>query len=147
VSERTVAEDLEVTEDVLTAIRALGVRLELDDFGAGTSSLGHLRALQADTLKLDRTFVRRLAEEEADRTIVAGVTALAHALGMMVTAEALETKEQVAAVRAAGCDRGQGYWFARPMPATEAANWLVRQRGSVPGAADGVPEPETLNFR
>ncbi|MEA2523559.1 MAG: hypothetical protein QOF73_786 [Thermomicrobiales bacterium] len=141
VSERTVTEELEVTADVIAALRALGVGLELDDFGAGTSSLGHLRSLQADALKLDRAFVRRLAEEAADRTIVAGVTALAHALGMSVTAEAVETEAQLAAVRAAGCDRGQGFWFARPMPAPEAATWLVNRRASNQLVVHGFWEP------
>ena len=102
----------------LTALRALGVRLAIDDFGTGYSSLAYLRQLPVDTLKIDRSF---FADEERNQAIVRAVTDLAHALGLEVVAEGVERAAQVAWARVAGCDRGQGYYFAHPLPAEQLA--------------------------
>lgn len=125
ISERTSLDDLEVSGAVLTALQALGARLSLDDFGAGTSSLAFLRVLRAADLKLDHRFIQCLPEGGTDRTIVTGITTMAHALGMVVTAEGVETAEQAAAARAAGCDRIQGHLVAAAMPPDEFAGWLI----------------------
>ena len=127
VSERTVAADLEAMGEVLGALRALGVRLAIDDFGAGASSLGHLRAIAASVLKLDKSLTRPIDQNATDQKIVAGVAALAHALGMWVTAEGIETDTQLAAAQAAGCNTVQGYLIARPLPPEELSRWLEAQ--------------------
>ena len=126
--------ELEITESVvmdqseagiraLRQLRDLGVRLVLDDFGTGYSSLAYLKHLPLDTLKVDRTFVAGL-DEAADRSIVDAVIALAHGLGMAVVAEGIETSRQEERLRELGCDFGQGYLFARPMPADKIAAFL-----------------------
>ncbi|MEO5940965.1 MAG: EAL domain-containing protein, partial [Candidatus Limnocylindrales bacterium] len=119
--------ELEITESVLLdegvasanalrAIRDLGVGLVLDDFGTGYSSLSYLRRLPLDTLKIDRSFVAGIDEDNSNLPIVKAVIALAHGLGIEVVAEGIETASQLARLRELVCDRGQGYWFARPLP-------------------------------
>ena len=110
----------------LAALRALGVGIVLDDFGTGYSSLGYLRGLTLDGLKLDRSFVAGLGTDERATTIVAAVTQLAHALGLPVTAEGVETAAQVAGLQALGCQFGQGFLFSRPVPRAAAHALLVR---------------------
>jgi EAL domain-containing protein (putative c-di-GMP-specific phosphodiesterase class I) len=101
----------------------MGVRLVLDDFGTGYSSLAYLKHLPLDTIKIDRTFVAGL-DGEADRSIVEAVIALAHGLRISVVAEGIETEAQFEILRAMGCDTGQGYLFARPLPEPDAARLL-----------------------
>ena len=139
ISERTSLDDLEVSATVLDALQSLGIRLSLDDFGAGTSSLALLRILQAADLKLDHRFIQRLPEGGADRTIVTGIATLAHALGMVVTAEGVETVEQAAAARAAGCDRIQGHLVAAAMAPDELARWLIAMARLSPAATVEPP--------
>lgn len=131
--------DLEITESVvmdqseaavarLRELRELGVRLVLDDFGTGYSSLSYLRRLPLDTIKVDHSFVAGLGEEPMDLPIVRSVVALAHGLGIDVVAEGIETLAQLDQLRALRCDRGQGYWFARPLPA-EGIETLLASAG------------------
>jgi diguanylate cyclase (GGDEF)-like protein len=119
--------ELEITESVLLAegeeivtallaIRELGVGLVLDDFGTGYSSLSYLRRLPLDTIKIDRSFVAGLDDDNSNLPIVEAVIALAHALGMEVVAEGIETVAQLTRLRGLACDRGQGYYYARPQP-------------------------------
>jgi diguanylate cyclase (GGDEF)-like protein len=119
---------LEITENVLIgelgdahraieSLAKLGVRIALDDFGTGYSTLAHLRQLQTDILKIDRSFVSQLGGQSRDREIIAAVTGMAHALGMTVVAEGVETAAQRDELRAIGCDAAQGYLFARPLTA------------------------------
>jgi diguanylate cyclase (GGDEF)-like protein/PAS domain S-box-containing protein len=126
---------LEITENVLLGelgdahwaierLAKLGVRIALDDFGTGNSTLAHLRQLQTDILKIDRSFVSQLGGESRDREIIAAVTGMAHALGMTTTAEGVETEAQREELAALGCDAAQGYLFARPLtPNALAAMW------------------------
>jgi diguanylate cyclase (GGDEF)-like protein/PAS domain S-box-containing protein len=126
---------LEVTENALLAelgdahraiegLAKLGVRIALDDFGTGYSTLAHLRQLQTDILKIDRTFVSQLGGQSRDREIIAAVTGMAHALGMTAVAEGVETEAQREELVAIGCDAAQGYLFARPLtPNALAAMW------------------------
>lgn len=133
ITERVLVEELEAEAAVTTlrAVRALGVSLAIDDFGAGASSLASLRAVDSEVLKLDRAFVQRLDSDADTRVVVGAITAMAHALRLRVTAEGIETEAQLDAVRAAGCDLGQGYLFSRPMPAGEIAAWVCERHASV----------------
>jgi predicted signal transduction protein with EAL and GGDEF domain len=116
-------------EDVLTALgdlRALGVGVALDDFGTGYASLSYLRKFPFSKLKIDQSFVRGMEQREDCIIIIQAVAALAKRLGMTVTAEGVETEEQLAIVREAGCTHGQGYLFGRPAPPAEATRLLAR---------------------
>jgi EAL domain-containing protein (putative c-di-GMP-specific phosphodiesterase class I) len=94
------------------------VRLALDDFGTGYSSLGYLTRFTIDELKIDRSFVQHLGGN-GDAPIVTAITSMAHALGIAVVAEGIETQEQAIDARRLGCDHGQGFFFARPLPPEE----------------------------
>jgi len=118
ITEHVLVVDVAATAATLAALRALGVTVAIDDFGTGYSSLGYLRHLPVDMIKLDRSFVRGLGTDAGSIAIVESIAALAHTLGLTVTAEGIETVEQLAYVRSAGCDRGQGYLFAKPEPAS-----------------------------
>ena len=102
------------------------MRVAIDDFGTGCTSLGHLRRLPVDTLKIDRSFVSGLERHEEDRAVVRAVTTLAHDLGMAVTAEGIETAEQFGHLRALGVDHGQGYHLAAPLEGAAVGKLLAR---------------------
>jgi diguanylate cyclase (GGDEF)-like protein len=138
--------ELEITESVvmdqseqgvraLRQLRALGIRLVLDDFGTGYSSLAYLKHLPLDTIKIDRSFVAGI-DGIADRSIVDAVIALAHGLGFGVVAEGIETERQAERLGELGCDLGQGYLFARPMPAVDVRR-LLRGEGDAPASLAG----------
>ena len=120
-------DDPELCSDVLHELRSLGVLLAIDDFGTGQSSLGYLKNLPVDCLKIDQTFVDGLGRDPDDSAIVDAVVRLGHALGLAVTAEGIETDEQLRELSALGCDHGQGFYFARPQPG-EVVSALVRHR-------------------
>jgi EAL domain-containing protein (putative c-di-GMP-specific phosphodiesterase class I) len=105
-------------------LKGLGVRLAIDDFGSGYSSLGYLRRLPVDILKIDRGFVQALGNDPDDTLIISAVSDLAHNLGMVVVAEGIEDASLVEKVRALGCDLGQGYFFAKPLPAKLATAFI-----------------------
>ena len=119
ITESVVMQDAEVTIVALHELKQLGIQLAIDDFGTGYSSLSYLKRFRVDTLKVDRSFVNGLGEDSMDTAIVQSVVALAKALHMDVTAEGIETQAQRAELLALGCDRGQGYLFARPLPPAE----------------------------
>ncbi|OYW10126.1 MAG: hypothetical protein B7Z53_01655, partial [Rhodospirillales bacterium 12-71-4] len=110
------------------ALRALGVRVALDDFGAGFSSLGILGSLQVDTVKLDRALLAHVATDARERRLLTGLAGTIHALGLHIVAEGLETEAQFAVARDAGCDAAQGWLLGRALPA-DAATALVVGRG------------------
>ncbi|MCM2258003.1 MAG: EAL domain-containing protein [Vicinamibacteria bacterium] len=117
ITESAALQDQERTADTLRAIRALGVSVVMDDFGTGYSSLGHLRRLPIDGVKIDRSFVADLghADPRAEG-IISAVCAMARSLGLRTVAEGVETDDQLARIRAAGCDFAQGYLLGRPAP-------------------------------
>ena len=125
ITESVAMEDTQVTRRALARLGKLGVHVSIDDFGTGYSSLGYLRRLPVDALKIDRSFVMGIGDDPADRAVIEAVAALAHALGKSVTAEGVETPAQLDHVRAAGCDRAQGYLFAKPMSARAIVLWAI----------------------
>ncbi len=139
ITESVVMDQSEVGIRTLSRLRDMGVRLVLDDFGTGYSSLAYLKHLPLDTIKIDRTFVAGL-DSAVDRSIVEAVIALAHGLSISVVAEGIETEPQFEILRSMGCDIGQGYLFARPLPALEASRLLSPGRSQVPTRATPVPE-------
>ncbi len=127
-TESAVMADIEGSRTVLERLSALGVRLAVDDFGTGYSSLAYLARLPVDELKIDRSFVRRLATDEGDATIVASTIGLGHALGLSVVVEGVEDAETWAPLGRMGCDVAQGYYLSRPLPADELERWARRPR-------------------
>ena len=127
VTEDALVDDRAMVAEVLSGLRTLGVRVSIDDYGTGYSTLSYLRELPLDELKIDRTFVRGLADDPRSRTIVASTAALAHGLGLVLVAEGVETAEDAAAARSLGCDVAQGFHFARPAPAADLADLLTER--------------------
>jgi diguanylate cyclase (GGDEF)-like protein/PAS domain S-box-containing protein len=125
--ESAAVHDLERAIRVLNEVRQLGVQVSLDDFGTGYSSLSHLRSLPVDEVKVDQTFVRDMLDDISDRNIVQSVISLAAAFSLRVVAEGVETQAHADALREMGCQLGQGYVFAKPMPADQVRGWLVSQ--------------------
>jgi diguanylate cyclase (GGDEF)-like protein len=124
VSEHAVMADPERTSEVLTGLREIGVATALDDFGAGHVSLGHLKQLNVDELKIDRSFVMRLSQDERDAAIVRTTVDLGRRLGMRVVAEGVETSEAWDTLSRLLCDEAQGNFLGRPMTASALTGWL-----------------------
>jgi diguanylate cyclase (GGDEF)-like protein len=116
ITETTVMKDTNATIKALHELKELGVKLAIDDFGTGYSSLSYLRQFPVDTLKIDRSFVDGLGREAHDTELVRGVIAMAKSLSLAVTSEGIETTEQLNQLLELGCDKGQGFYFARPLP-------------------------------
>ena len=127
--------ELEITEGImmnyvqsamafLQQMNKLGVQLSIDDFGTGFSSLSYLKKLPVDKLKIDQSFVRDIELDESDDAIVRSIIGLGHQFRLKVIAEGVETKEQLAFLRASGCDEIQGYYFSRPIPADEFMKFI-----------------------
>ena len=123
ITESAAMDDAAATEATLHRLAGLGLQLSIDDFGTGYSSLAYLRRLPVSQLKVDRSFVQDLESSADARAIVKAVIELAHALGLKVVAEGVETEGQARVLRHKGCDELQGYLFARPMPAEALARW------------------------
>lgn len=128
-------EDAEGTLQAFEALGRIGVKLSIDDFGTGYSSLSYLRRLQVSQLKIDQSFVQDLEHSADARAIVEAVVQLAHALGLSVVAEGVETTAQREVLTQLGCDELQGYLFAKPMAAGVMGEW-----------ADNVGRPADLGF-
>jgi diguanylate cyclase (GGDEF)-like protein len=138
VSEDAVVADLERTVEVLSCLREIGVPIALDDFGAGRSSLVHLRELRIDELKIDRSFVMRLSEDERNAAITHSIVDLGHRLGLNVVAEGVQSEAAWTRLAEWGCDEVQGHLLSRPMTAAELDPWL-RALASRPVRRSGPP--------
>ncbi|OGS90245.1 MAG: hypothetical protein A2Z95_02400 [Gallionellales bacterium GWA2_60_18] len=128
VLETAALEDIARSSEVMEACHALGVHFALDDFGTGYSSLAYLRRFSAETLKIDQSFVRGMLDNEDDRAIVQIIIALAKTFGRKTVAEGIETREHYQALLEAGCEAGQGYGIARPMPARDIMELVDERR-------------------
>ncbi|AEB42993.1 putative bifunctional diguanylate cyclase/phosphodiesterase [Micromonospora maris] len=143
ITETVVMSELEVIDQVLSALRAMGVQLAVDDFGTGFSSLSFLARVAVDELKVDRSFVLRMGDSPQAAAIVRYTVGMAHELGLRVVAEGVETAAQRSALTELGCTAAQGYHFFKPMPADKIAavlNSLARQTPTnvLPLRADGA---------
>ncbi len=124
VFERRDARNREASQDVVASLRELGVRIAIDDFGIGYSSLSYLKRWRVDSLKIDRSFVRDLVTDLSDLAIVSAIIAMARHLHIEVVAEGIEGWQQLEKLRQLGCTYAQGYLFARPAPAQDCAGYL-----------------------
>jgi diguanylate cyclase (GGDEF)-like protein len=131
ISEDTVMADPVRAMDVLSRLRSMGVRLSLDDFGTGHSSLAYLKRLPLDEVKIDRSFVLGMTEDENDAVIVRSTIDLARNLGLDVVAEGVENAEILRGLGALHCDVAQGFHLSRPLPAPELVRWLDRRSAAV----------------
>jgi diguanylate cyclase (GGDEF)-like protein len=129
ITESLAMRDAAAAADILADLKQLGLRLAIDDFGTGYSSLSYLHSFPIDVLKIDRSFISRLRSERQDVAIVQAVIALARGLQMEVTAEGIETNEQLVQLEQLGCDNGQGYYFGRPTPAESVTLMLSEHLG------------------
>jgi EAL domain-containing protein (putative c-di-GMP-specific phosphodiesterase class I) len=127
ITESTAMADPDRTQRVLTELHAWGLSLAIDDFGTGYSSLARLKHLPVDILKIDRSFIHEVHRDEDSGRMVEAMVQLAHGLGMTPLAEGIERAEELAFLREAGCTLGQGFYFARPVPASEIPSLLVRE--------------------
>ena len=137
ITERVVMEDVEYAVDVLERLKKLGIKVALDDFGTGYSSLEALRRFPLDALKIDKVFVDGVSKSQQDTAVVQLVIDLAHAVGIQIVAEGVETVEQLTQLRDMGCDQAQGYYFWKPLVGEEASSlhagslrWLLDQSPS-----------------
>ncbi|MGL5508541.1 MAG: putative bifunctional diguanylate cyclase/phosphodiesterase, partial [Microcoleaceae cyanobacterium] len=129
ITESVVMQDVDIAIDILEQLKALDIKLGIDDFGTGYSSLSYLNLFPTNTLKVDKSFVGKM-EVMANGTniaIVKTIITLAHVLGMDVIAEGIETVEQLNKLRILGCEHGQGYFFAKPLPVDQATALLAEQ--------------------
>ena len=152
--------ELEITESLLLAdsdqvletlhrLRGLGVRIALDDFGTGYSSLSYLRSFPFDKIKIDRSFMRDLSRKGDSLAIIKAIIGLGHSLGMSLTAEGVETEEQLDAVREQGCNEVQGFLFSPPIPASAVAILLKTTGGQGFGTTgrDAAPPVKLTKLR
>ena len=144
ITESVLLDDTEASARALGDLKALGVRIAVDDFGTGFSALSYLKRFPVDQLKIDRSFVVGLGHQREDRALVAAVVDLAHAFGLTTVAEGVEKAEQLVELRALGCELAQGYLWSRPMPPDEVAAWMgaqVRTAASSPSSSSAAAPP------
>jgi EAL domain-containing protein (putative c-di-GMP-specific phosphodiesterase class I) len=124
ITESVMMQNTEATLTALHRLRELGVKISMDDFGTGFSALSYLRQFPFDKLKIDRSFIKDMSHDDA-LSIVRAVTTMATSLGMITTAEGVETSEQLAQVRTLGCNEVQGFFISRPQPVSKIARILA----------------------
>jgi diguanylate cyclase (GGDEF)-like protein len=130
VTESAVMANPALAQQILTDLHRLGVRLSIDDYGTGYSSMAYVKRLPVDELKIDRSFVLGMTHDDNDAILVRSAVDLGHNLGLTVVAEGVERADHVLALRRLGCDTAQGYHYARPMPAAELTAWVRSRAGS-----------------
>ena len=131
VTESLLMGDIETVEEELTALSQMGVHISLDDFGTGYSSLSYLKRYNFNTLKIDRSFVRDVPEDDEDKALIEAIMAMAHSLKMSVVAEGVETEKQCLYLTDLHCDQLQGYFFSKPLPADEFKAFIKQWQGNI----------------
>jgi diguanylate cyclase len=121
--------------ETLGRLHGLGLRLSVDDFGTGYSSLAYLKKLPVQELKIDRSFVMHMVEDEDDATIVRSTIELGHNMGLEVVAEGVEDLSGLEFLKRLGCDQVQGYYISKPLPTVQFVQWLVARRAAERAAA------------
>ncbi|MCG8359557.1 MAG: EAL domain-containing protein [Kiloniellales bacterium] len=150
ITESAIMIDPESALEVLKRLDQIGLRLSIDDFGTGYSSLAGLKRLPVDELKIDKSFVMEMNENESDLIIVRSTIDLAHNLGLKVVAEGVESEQHIAVLSGLGCDLGQGFYISKPMPVEEITEWFrhsdygAKNGGS---AAEGSTRPADTSER
>ncbi|TPG86378.1 putative bifunctional diguanylate cyclase/phosphodiesterase [Pseudomonas mandelii] len=130
VTETGLMEDISTAAQHLLSLRRSGALIAIDDFGTGYSSLSYLKSLPLDKIKIDKSFVQDLLDDDDDATIVRAIIQLGKSLGMQVIAEGVETAEQEAYIISEGCHEGQGYLYSKPLPARELSAYLKQAQRS-----------------
>jgi diguanylate cyclase (GGDEF)-like protein len=133
VTETGLMEDISTAAQHLLSLRRSGALIAIDDFGTGYSSLSYLKSLPLDKIKIDKSFVQDLIDDDDDATIVRAIIQLGKSLGMQVIAEGVETTEQEAYIISEGCHEGQGYYYSKPLPARELLSYLKNAQRSQVG--------------
>jgi len=146
ITESALAEDPHRVQETMRELKHLGLRLSIDDYGTGYSSLAYIQRLQCDELKVDRTFVTHISGRDKDAAIVRSTIDLGHSLGLIVVAEGVENVEVLGVLRELGCDLGQGFGICRPLPPEKLMDWMSNcgwqagpRRDKSVGAFDGLP--------
>jgi hypothetical protein len=144
ITESSLLENEEVTSSTINELKDMGVRIALDDFGTGYSSLSYLKRFKQkiDTLKIDRSFVRDVCEDQDDKEIIRTIIQLAHHLKMSVVAEGIENEDQLTILRSQKCDEIQGFLYSKPVPAAEFAELL--RMGKIEPARAGKEQPDRI---
>ncbi|MEH6559396.1 MAG: EAL domain-containing protein [Oceanicoccus sp.] len=133
ITESTLMSDPEKARTVLQSIAELGVLISIDDYGTGYSSLAYLKSLPIDTLKIDRTFISQMLVDSQDEIIVKSTIQLAHNLGLNVTAEGIEDVTLIGRLSELGCDKGQGFFFCKPLPLEDLVEWIPLHQQRITG--------------
>jgi FOG: EAL domain len=134
-TESTLMSHAENSVAILHRLKALGIRISTDDFGTGFSNLAYLKRFPIDTIKIDRIFISDVDIDASDAAITVAIIAMAHSLKLRVVAEGVETREQLEFLRAQHCDEIQGFYFSKPLPATEMSQ-LLRNGRTLQAAAN-----------
>lgn len=135
ITETTIMEDAQAADSVLEQLKAIGLELQMDDFGTGHSSLSCLHQFPVDVLKVDRSFIRNTAERRDYTAVLQAIVQLAHNLNIKVVAEGLETSDQVVLLQSLHCDFGQGYFFAKPLAPDAAVRFAITPAVAASAAA------------
>jgi EAL domain-containing protein (putative c-di-GMP-specific phosphodiesterase class I) len=142
ITESAVMSNQDYAEKVLNELKGLGFHLTMDDFGTGYSSLAYLKRFPFDTVKVDQSFVRGIPDNRDDVAIVEAIIAMAHSLQLKVVAEGVETQEQLELLRKLGCDQIQGYYFSKPIPASDVVMLLFKiMKGGKPESVKAAEKP------
>ena len=146
ITESMVMENIETAVEMLEQLRALGIEFSIDDFGTGYSSLSYLHRFPISTLKIDRSFVSRMTDNNENAEIVRTIVMLARSLKMNVVAEGVETRDQLAQLALLECEYGQGYYFSKPLDPQGAAR-LLAERHTYPiplSTLEGIIQQESV---
>ncbi len=142
ITESSLFENLSLAQSIVGSLQNQGIKIALDDFGTGYGSLAHLRALPFDRIKIDRSFVTSILQNPESKAIVKAITGLAESLGMQITAEGVEDKDTESELRTIGCNKGQGWYYGRPLTAGQAREVLSERNliASPPQGATTQPD-------